>query len=162
MFKGAIERHRGKVMAVVSFLLLTAAALMFLRRPDPLLAVPDRADLQATWACHSCGKVVSLTPRQRMMLERRATAGTVTVPGVELDNPPEATSFREPVLPCPECKNVDLRRAKICPRCETAFARSLQGETRHCPVCGPEPQRSKVPARPAFQRSTTHDPGENP
>jgi len=130
-----------------------AGMAFFLRKPDPLAAVPNEPASRAAWACQACGTVYHLTPRERIQFERRASQ--VVVGGAPLERQSEAadearTSARELVLGCPDCKQMALRKAYVCPRCGKPFAGVVKGLPQKC-ACGWDPA-------PALKPQTAHQP----
>jgi len=105
---------------------------------NPIDQVPDRADLRVPWACHSCGKVLELTPRERVKLEQKASDFAIGGKPATDDEAGEEgrTSFRELILPCLDCGKMELRRAPTCPKCKKAFASVLKDQVQKCPGCG--------------------------
>src|SRR5262245_3299730 len=133
---------RRVLLSLLGVVAAAGSAYSLLRRPDPLAAVPNEPTSRSPWACQACGTVCSLTPRERIEFERRASQ--VLVGGAPLDRQAEArdearTSSRELVLACPACKQMALRQAFICPRCETPFAGAVKGVPQKCRVCDWEP-----------------------
>lgn len=134
--------HRNYLIPAVA--LPTVLVVLFVMRPrsEPLGNVPDRADLQTAWACHSCGYAELLTPRRRVEIEQHPPSDLPPLPAdrgsarpaVAVETEGE-TSFREIVLPCPKCRRMDLHKARTCTRCGTAFPRMVRGVAQACPKC---------------------------
>ena len=153
----------------LSVVTVLAVAYRFVGPADPISQAPDADHLRTPWACHSCGLVITLTPKQRVEMQRRTgrvrladdlysheqrtvRTADLTLPNNEEDEDQASTSFRELILGCHECGRVAVHKALTCSRCQTIFPRVLEGKPQRCPQCKWNPstslRRVSKPSRP--------------
>lgn len=149
-------------MYSLSVVTVLAVAYRLVGPSDSIGQAPDADHLRTSWACHSCGRVFALTPKQRVEMQRLTARvrraddlyshekGTVHTADVTLLNDEEdedqaSTSFRELILGCSECGQVAVHKALTCSRCQTVFPRVLKGKPQRCPQCGWNPSKSLRP-----------------